>query len=364
MPGDTPTNGDQLTANISGSVVTLSWDPAGSGGANTALSNLAAVAINTTLVSDTDNTDDLGTGAIRWKDLYLAGSVKDAGSNEVLTFASVGSAVNELTITNAATGNSPKIQPTGGDSNIDLTLAPKGTGSLLIVPTTAGTGVLGLIDTNQSHYLNITPGSNITADRTFTITTGDAARTLDMGGNITTAADFITSGANSLTLTTTGSTNVTLPTSGTLATLTSTATFDYSGALFELPNGTATTGTDCDDAAEAGRIFIDTNATSGQQVYVCEGVTGWVLQGGGGAAASETVAGIIEIATAAEINTGTDAGRAMAPDQFAASNFGTRVVHIVVLDFTTAATLGDGKFYFVVPQELNGMVLVDVEVAR
>lgn len=39
-------------------------------GANTALSNLAAVAINTTLVSDTDNTDDLGSGTVRWANVY------------------------------------------------------------------------------------------------------------------------------------------------------------------------------------------------------------------------------------------------------------------------------------------------------
>lgn len=43
----------------------------GSSGANTALSNLAAVAINTTLVSDTDNTDDLGTSAIGWRRGYI-----------------------------------------------------------------------------------------------------------------------------------------------------------------------------------------------------------------------------------------------------------------------------------------------------
>lgn len=40
------------------------------GKASTALSNLASVAINTTLVSDTDNTDDLGTDAIEWKDIW------------------------------------------------------------------------------------------------------------------------------------------------------------------------------------------------------------------------------------------------------------------------------------------------------
>lgn len=37
-----------------------------SGAANTALSNLASVAINTSLVSDTDNTDSLGSASIKW----------------------------------------------------------------------------------------------------------------------------------------------------------------------------------------------------------------------------------------------------------------------------------------------------------
>lgn len=46
---------------------------AGSGAA-TSLNNLASVAINTTLVSDTNNTDDLGTSGINWRDLYLAGT--------------------------------------------------------------------------------------------------------------------------------------------------------------------------------------------------------------------------------------------------------------------------------------------------
>lgn len=76
-----------------------------------------------------------------------------------------------------------------------------------------------ILDTNASHTLGLIVGSNITADRTLTITPGDASRTLTIGGDITTAAAFITSGANSLTLTTTGATNVTLPTSGTLASL-------------------------------------------------------------------------------------------------------------------------------------------------
>ena len=51
--------------------------------------------------------------------------------------------------------------------------------------------------------------------------------------------------------------------------------------LLMLPNGTAPVSTDCDAAGEAGRIFIDTDATSGQQIYVCEGVSGWKLEGDG-----------------------------------------------------------------------------------
>ena len=58
-----------------------------------------------------------------------------------------------------------------------------------------------------------------TANRTLTWAMGDAARSITMAGNINIAADLITSGANSLTLTTTGATNVTLPTTGTLATI-------------------------------------------------------------------------------------------------------------------------------------------------
>ncbi len=41
-----------------------------SGAANTALSNLASVAINTSLISDTDSTDNLGSSTVAWANLY------------------------------------------------------------------------------------------------------------------------------------------------------------------------------------------------------------------------------------------------------------------------------------------------------
>jgi len=45
----------------------------GAAGANTALSNLASVAVSESLISDTDNTDDLGSSSKEWKDLYIDG---------------------------------------------------------------------------------------------------------------------------------------------------------------------------------------------------------------------------------------------------------------------------------------------------
>ena len=45
-----------------------------SGLANESLSNLSGVAINTSLISDTDNTDDLGSASKEWKDLFVDGT--------------------------------------------------------------------------------------------------------------------------------------------------------------------------------------------------------------------------------------------------------------------------------------------------
>jgi len=78
-------------------------------------------------------------------------------------------------------------------------------------------------------------------------------------------------------------------------------------------------------------------------------------------AASDTVSGIVELAIASEINTGTDAGRAVTPDALAGSNLGTKNVQLVVIAPATALTTGDNKIVFVVPPELNGMNLVDAD---
>lgn len=58
---------------------------------------------------------------------------------------------------------------------------------------------LKLRDTNASHNLTIAPGSDLTADRTLTITTGDADRTLTISASATVSQDYSTSGTPQFT---------------------------------------------------------------------------------------------------------------------------------------------------------------------
>jgi hypothetical protein len=61
-----------------------------------------------------------------------AHGINDENGNEQIIFQTTSSAVNQFDITNAATGNAPKLQATGGDTNIDLDIEAKGTGHVTI----------------------------------------------------------------------------------------------------------------------------------------------------------------------------------------------------------------------------------------
>jgi len=91
---------------------------------------------------------DVSTGAAIWAGISGIGAVVDDttpqlggqldvngnsigdGTLELLSFIETASAVNELTVTNAATAGSPALTATGGDTDIDLTLDGKGTGTV------------------------------------------------------------------------------------------------------------------------------------------------------------------------------------------------------------------------------------------
>ena len=77
--------------------------------------------------------------------------------------------------------------------------------------------------------------------------------------------------------------------------------------------------------------------------------------------ASTTVSGRNEHATSAEINTATDTTRALQVREFAQSNYGNRIVQMLVTD-TTLAT-GDSQFHLFIPPEMDSWDLVDVDAA-
>jgi len=61
-----------------------------------------------------------------------AGFIADANGNEQILLQTTSSAVNHVEFTNAATGNAPTLNAVGGDTNVSLSLAGKGTGSLIV----------------------------------------------------------------------------------------------------------------------------------------------------------------------------------------------------------------------------------------
>lgn len=93
------TSGFVLTSNGAGALPT--WQANAAAGANTALSNLAAVAINTTLVSDTNNTDDLGTTTVAWKNLYLYKVIGGGHGQDVLVMSAAVNGDNVLMAKNS-----------------------------------------------------------------------------------------------------------------------------------------------------------------------------------------------------------------------------------------------------------------------
>ena len=62
------------------------------------------------------------------KNIIIASTygIIDENANEQIKFSTTASATNEITIANAAAGNSPVISATGGDTNVGITLTPKG----------------------------------------------------------------------------------------------------------------------------------------------------------------------------------------------------------------------------------------------
>lgn len=79
-----------------------------------------------------NSTDTLTNKTLTTPKFADAGYIADANGNEQIVFQTTASAVNQLEVTNAATGNSPTLAATGDDTNIHLLLNSKGTGEVKV----------------------------------------------------------------------------------------------------------------------------------------------------------------------------------------------------------------------------------------
>ena len=127
-------------------------------GSTVAIANGATVLVYAT-ANDVTNPDIVDTGfSTTTGDVTLTGtqtltnktltspkigtSILDTGGAELALLTATGSAVNELTIANAATGSGPIISTTGDDAAVDLNLNPKGAG--ILKSATAAVKIAGL----------------------------------------------------------------------------------------------------------------------------------------------------------------------------------------------------------------------------
>ena len=122
----------QLKA-VSGSGATVTFSATDKG---YKLIYLDGVATNTGVydaaLSPAGTVTETGTQTLTNKTLTapkIGTSILDTNGNELFLLTATGSAVNELTYANAATGNSPSFTASG-ETNVGINLVPKGTGTL------------------------------------------------------------------------------------------------------------------------------------------------------------------------------------------------------------------------------------------
>lgn len=188
-------------------------------------------------------------------------TLRDGYSDETTlrTGANVAARVLTLPVTGA---DDTLVSNTSTSTLTNKTLtSPTITGGTISGAAVTGMTSVSILDNGSYNLILASSDGAFSANRTLSLDLNNAARTIDLAGNLTLAGNLATSGAYALTLTLTGATDVTLPTTGTLSTLAGTETFTNktltspklnenvaltttSTKLNYLTNATGTTGTD------------------------------------------------------------------------------------------------------------------------
>lgn len=148
-------------------------------------------------------------------------AITDTGGNEIIKTPATASAVNEITVTNAATNTPPTISATGDDDNINLKLIGKGTGTVVkpaSIVIQVLDGVTNATTGDGKCYFSIPPelnGMNLSAVFGAVVTAG-TTNTLDIQlRNVTDSADIL---STKLTIDSTETTSATAATAAVIDT--------------------------------------------------------------------------------------------------------------------------------------------------
>lgn len=138
---------------------------------------------------DSDNLICNGSNWFAFVNVSNPTTLTDSNGNESIILTATASAVNEFTVVNAATGTNPQLKASGGDTNIDVALTPKGSGNVDV--TTGGLELSGkevlqeatasqqgqirlYEDTdNGSNYMGFSAPAAITASLALLLPNGD-----------------------------------------------------------------------------------------------------------------------------------------------------------------------------------------------
>lgn len=159
----------QAATGTTGTTVTLSIPPASD--------TITGIAATQTLTNKT-----ITSG--RYNELL------DTAGNREIVFTATGSAVNYLTIANAATTARPTITATGSDTNIGMAFQAKGTGVYAFLGTSTLPSTIRLFEDtdNGTNSIGIDVPATISSDLTFTLPGTDGSSgdylTTDGSGNL------------------------------------------------------------------------------------------------------------------------------------------------------------------------------------